>query len=764
MRRLATAAIAGCAALAACTLHRMPGTAELLPDARRGSRGLLQAGAARADVTPPPGPSTFGLGPDSLVTDGYWSRLYCRAFVLETSPQDRVAVVGCDLHSVSGILHRRVAERVRAIVPTSRLFIAATHTHAGPAHYFEAPLYAGAMSTRHPGFDSAMVDFLASRIAGAIEGAFAARRPAAARWVHSTAWQLTRNRSLEAFEANGTLQLFQPPPDLQLSDEEAAIDPSLHVLQLEALDAETRTSMLGPLGFIVLFAMHPNVVTVRNRLFGADTHGAASRFLEAELRRAWSDRCGAVVKGIPDCAHVADLDPLAAVLNTNEGDVSPVLNANTTAEAVRVGRALAERAWETYARDPAVVRAHATRRPSDAGFRSSLVVDSRYLEAYLPGAPLLSPSAAASKASRLCPIAELGAASGHGATDHPVTLDALMERGSDVDARRNDCHAPKKRLLGPLQGLLVGTSPTKYPTHAPFALLRVDDTWLSFVPGEPTVQVGAAINARVLANVRTEDGRPAHAAVVGLANAYFQYLTTRREYAVQAYEGASTLYGPASAEYFEDRFSLLARSMMGESIDTELGRGPRIGEAVAFPYELGPERVRFPRAESSPLLPSLHEPRRQRGLCHLPRPRRMELCFWWSDGAPARVPISNGPWLELVRADNGETVRPCHARPPLDSPWAKACDPGAAIDDRGLDFETRVRGRAGDAWLWSTVLRLSAEEWQSVQAAGDVRLRASSVQGVAPVDSDAFRSSALPPACSENGIRFCLHEAEEERP
>ena len=137
MRRVAAAAIAGCAGLAACALHRMPGTAEPLSDARRGSRGFLQAGAARADVTPPPGPSTFGLGPDSLVTDGYWSRLYCRAFILETSPKDRVAIVGCDLHSVSGILHRRVAERVRAIVPTSRLFIAATHTHAGPAHYFD---------------------------------------------------------------------------------------------------------------------------------------------------------------------------------------------------------------------------------------------------------------------------------------------------------------------------------------------------------------------------------------------------------------------------------------------------------------------------------------------------------------------------------------------------------------------------------------------------------------------------------------------------
>src|SRR5438445_8639180 len=364
MRRVAAAAIAGCAALAACALHRMPGTAEPLPDARRGSRGFLQAGAARADVTPPPGPSTFGLGPDSLVTDGYWSRLYCRAFILETSPQDRVAMVGCDLHSVSGILHRRVAERVRSIVPTSRLFIAATHTHAGPAHYFETPIYAGAMSTRHPGFDSAMVDFLASRIAAAIEGAFAARRPAAARWVHSAAWQLTRNRSLEAFEANETPRLFQPPPDLQLSDEEAAIDPSLHVLQLDALDAETRTRMLGPVGFIVLFAMHPNVVTVRNRLFGADTHGAASRFLEAELRRAWSDRCGAAVEAIPDCGHVADLDPLAAVLNTNEGDIAPVLKANTTTGPFVAGGPLPNRAGRTNPGNPAVLRPHPTQAPA----------------------------------------------------------------------------------------------------------------------------------------------------------------------------------------------------------------------------------------------------------------------------------------------------------------------------------------------------------------------------------------------------------------
>src|SRR3989449_11738597 len=110
--------------------------------------------------------------------------------------------------------------------------------------------------------------------------------------------------------------------------------------------------------YTTLFRSHPNVVTVRNRLFGADTHGAASRFLEAELRRTWAERCGAAIEAIPDCAHLDDLDPLAAVLNTNEGDIAPVLKANSTTEAIRVGRALAERAWETYARDPSVLQAH----------------------------------------------------------------------------------------------------------------------------------------------------------------------------------------------------------------------------------------------------------------------------------------------------------------------------------------------------------------------------------------------------------------------
>src|ERR1017187_6416844 len=56
----------------------------------------LTVGVARVDVTPPPGVSTFGHAPDALVTDGYWSRLYCRVFVLKQTTGLPLAIVPCD--------------------------------------------------------------------------------------------------------------------------------------------------------------------------------------------------------------------------------------------------------------------------------------------------------------------------------------------------------------------------------------------------------------------------------------------------------------------------------------------------------------------------------------------------------------------------------------------------------------------------------------------------------------------------------------------
>lgn len=41
-------------------------------------------------------------------------------------------------------------------------------------------------------------------------------------------------------------------------------------------------------------------------------------------------------------------------------------------------------------------------------------------------------------------------------------------------------------------------------------------------------------------------GSDAYVVIAGPANTYSHYVTTREEYAVQRYEGASTIYGPCT--------------------------------------------------------------------------------------------------------------------------------------------------------------------------------------------------------------------------
>jgi hypothetical protein len=168
--------------------HTMPGAhVGEAPAAVAAAR--LRVGTVRIDLTPGPGPSTFGHGPDALATHGYWTRLYCRAFTFAPQGQKPFAIVPCDLPAMSMLLQRRVAAKMGDALPASRLMMMATHTHAGPAHYFENEAYGSVLSTHLPGYDDAMVEFMAERIAVGLKQALGdnALRPATLRWSHGAA-------------------------------------------------------------------------------------------------------------------------------------------------------------------------------------------------------------------------------------------------------------------------------------------------------------------------------------------------------------------------------------------------------------------------------------------------------------------------------------------------------------------------------------------------------------------------------------------------
>src|SRR5262245_46794597 len=109
VRALAT--LAGAVVLACSpSLLREPA----LPSASPTPQPYLRAGVAEVDITPPEGLSLFGHGPEGRVSRGHRGRLRCRTLFALDARGESVAWSVCDLAAPSGLLHRRIGDRLAA--------------------------------------------------------------------------------------------------------------------------------------------------------------------------------------------------------------------------------------------------------------------------------------------------------------------------------------------------------------------------------------------------------------------------------------------------------------------------------------------------------------------------------------------------------------------------------------------------------------------------------------------------------------------------
>ncbi|KAJ7618532.1 Neutral/alkaline nonlysosomal ceramidase [Roridomyces roridus] len=118
------------------------------------------------------------------------------------------------------------------------------------------------------------------------------------------------------------------------------------------------------------------------------------------------------------------------------------------------------------------------------------------------------------------------------------------------------CQAPKPILLN------TGYATEPYPwspNTVDIQLLKVGNLVMLIIPGELTTMAGrrlkAAVRAQLLATGVLDNS--AHVVVSGPANTYGHYIATPEEYAVQRYEGASTLYGPHTLDAYIEKYSSL---------------------------------------------------------------------------------------------------------------------------------------------------------------------------------------------------------------
>jgi neutral ceramidase len=218
--------------------------------------GLLRAGAARVEITPP---DLTALNPMGGSFKGVHDPIYLRALVLDDG-RSSVALVSLDLIEVGNMdaVRQRIAREVG--IAADHVMISASHDHSAPRLARVTP---GALAHDGGAESDAYTSWVYDRMVGALRQAKAALRPAR---LGSGRGRVDVNVNRDAYGARGWgLGYAVDGPS----------DKTLRVLKVETLDG-------APLALLMNYAVHSTVTLGTNEISG-DLAGAAERYVEETM-------------------------------------------------------------------------------------------------------------------------------------------------------------------------------------------------------------------------------------------------------------------------------------------------------------------------------------------------------------------------------------------------------------------------------------------------------------------------------------------------
>jgi len=491
--------------------------------------GLL-AGAAEADITPPPGLPKAGYSANAHDGNGFRTRLRARVTHLR-SGRSSLAIIQLDLLGGSSVLQHLVAAAVadRTDIGLAGIWIGATHTHAGPGQFLGSDFYNHHASNR-AGFDPAWTQFLVDRIAAAVIEAHDARGPARAAFASTEVWGLTRNRSHDPYVHNDTVPDKRRDPQRKW----VAVNPQLHLLRVDrVVSSEPRTgSTTGttrPLAAAVVFSIHGTGVSQHAHEYNADVWA----YLVGELGNRIENDHG--------------VRPVVGAMEGTHADVAPALRPESAGhrEAGRIGRAIGAAAHELY-------------RSMDGDLSDALELDAGLAEIELDRA-----SSRVIDGIELPDRPAVGAALVAGAMENltPVIHRIPPFRAGFPKRRGTDNPQRQKWVLGSrwLQPLVLPKH--GFPRILSVQVFRIGPRVLVGLPFEITVEAGRRIAAAV--GGQSGVGGSGEVVVSSVANEYWGYVTTPEEYSRQFYEGGHTLYGPRTLPFLAAQAGRVARATLG---------------------------------------------------------------------------------------------------------------------------------------------------------------------------------------------------------
>lgn len=500
-------------------------------------------GVGKGDITGPAAEVVLmGFADTNEKSAGILNRLYARAFVVEdTTTNQRVVFVNCDLQAVFQLVHQEVIQQLKTkyngVYTEQNVVLHATHTHAGPggtAGYF---LYDVSIL----GFITENFDVIVSGILKAIDAAHSSVAPGTIRFNKGKLLDGGKNRSPAAYAAN---------PAAEKAQYEGDRDTDLRALQF--LDAAGKLR-----GLLAFYPVHPTSLTQFNLLVSGDNKGYAEFLLE--------DKYPGIV---------------AAIGISNAGDVSPnrIDNGNGTftgegknpiENAEIIGRRQANKVVELLGASTVLLEGSVTARLAYVNFSNVTLTDR-------------SPTAADPYNARTCPAVvgqnfAAGTEDGRavqGFTEGDLKTNPLYAfAGSVIQSTPAWVAACHNAIKAPLLATGLVTPVPWTPEVLPVQVVKLGQFAIAVTNFETTTMAGRRVRStvqRVLAPAGVTEVE-----LASISNAYAGYMTTREEYMIQEYEGASTIFGPNQLAAVQQELARVAASIANPAVALNVGPTPR---------------------------------------------------------------------------------------------------------------------------------------------------------------------------------------------
>ncbi|XP_025953209.2 putative neutral ceramidase C [Dromaius novaehollandiae] len=530
--------------------------------------GNYLIGVGRADCTGPVAEiPLMGFANPDQVGGGLLTRLYSRAFIVaEPDNSRRVVFVSADIGMVSQRVRLEVLKELKSkygeLYRQDNVILSGTHTHSGPAGYFQYTLF----WLTSKGLVRPSLQAVVNGIVKSIDIAHEDMKKG----------RLFINRgTVENSQINRSPYSYLQNPASERSRYSSNTDKEMVMLKMVAANGQE-------LGLISWFAVHPVSMNNTNHLVNSDNVGYASHLFEQEKNEGMLPGEGSFVAAFAS-SNLGDVSPNTKgpfCINTgdscdNPQSTCPVGGAKMCMamgpgtdmfDSTRIiGQNIYLKAKEVYANASQEITgplssAHQWVNMSDVSVELNATHTVKTCK------PALGHSFAAGTIDGVGAFNfTQGAVEGDPFWDN-IRDQLLGEPSNETQA----CHEPKPILFS------TGEMTRPHPWHPDIVdvqLATIGSLAIVAVPGELTTMSGRRLREAVRSEFESHGTSGMNVVIAGLCNVYTHYITTYEEYQVQRYEAASTIYGPHTLSAYIQLYRGLARAIATNTVQ-DLPSGP----------------------------------------------------------------------------------------------------------------------------------------------------------------------------------------------